>query len=366
MNPLGRLKLDLMCRGVSLAEGVAPCFQTAGEPCVDLKEVSFSLAPGFFVTAPVGGEGPALSREDHRLVLSLPEGPRPVEPMPLPRFLQEHRAKPGATANVTLDGYCLNLYLRALNGQHHLNMKESEALGLVRAAFEEGAAEFVQLNMDYCEAPDRGVSLLVPLVQALKRNFRTFVSFRGFAPDSLTVLDRLYASGVDLLVLPLEGFSSAARLEEIMPPEHGHRALEYAAGVFPHGSVLTELVLAPERLDLLFNKIDLVTRKGVVPLLKLPAGGSAPLDYDRLREVAEHLEQAAARNRQSLKWLYPSSRFVSPLDVSFYTQPEDKARLGLKPIYKSTFGKTASEGFANLRRVLRVKNISDSYESAGL
>jgi hypothetical protein len=35
-------------------------------------------------------------------------------------------------------------------------------------------------------------------------------------------------------------------------------------------------------------------------------------------------------------------------------------------VYQSTLGKTASEGFAALRRKLRIKNVSDSYESAGL
>jgi len=57
---------------------------------------------------------------------------------------------------------------------------------------------------------------------------------------------------------------------------------------------------------------------------------------------------------------------VTPLDTLFYTGKREEARLAVKPIYRSILGKKASEGFAALRRKLRIKNVSDSYESAGL
>lgn len=79
-----------------------------------------------------------------------------------------------------------------------------------------------------------------------------------------------------------------------------------------------------------------------------------------------HLSESIERNKLPMKWLHPSGPFVSALDAPFYLDPPDKARLAQRPVYQSTFGKTAMEGFAALRRALRVKNISDSYESAGL
>jgi hypothetical protein len=57
---------------------------------------------------------------------------------------------------------------------------------------------------------------------------------------------------------------------------------------------------------------------------------------------------------------------MSPLDTRFFIDPPDKAKLNAKPVYKSPLGRKALEGFAALRRKLRIKKVSDSYESAGL
>ena len=85
-----------------------------------------------------------------------------------------------------------------------------------------------------------------------------------------------------------------------------------------------------------------------------------------MQRVAKHLHQTAQKERVNLKWSYPAGEWISPLDAPFYTDKPKTARLAQRPVYQSTLGKTASEGFAALRRKLRVKNISDSYESAGL
>ncbi|MFQ5482864.1 MAG: hypothetical protein ACE5ER_08900 [Nitrospinaceae bacterium] len=369
MDCLGKLTIELMTRGVIPDSAVRILLQGQAEPC-DFKELSFSLAEDFFVQAPVAAEPAAalaLRCAEGGVFLDTGNERWEVGLIPQPRFLQAHLRQSGPpAANTGLDGYCLNLYLRTLGHQKNLNMKESEVLSLVRSAFEEGAAEFVQLNMDFCKDPDRGFRFLEPLVRAIKRNFRTFVALRGFAPEDLTTLDHIYAAGVDLLVLPLEGFSSAARLEEILPQEHSYRALEYAKDVFAEGTVLTELMLIAENQGLLFHKIDLLTKKGILPLLKLPNLGMEPGVFEQVQEVVEHLANSVRASRLPLKWLYPGAQFVSPLDAGFYTQPAAKAKPAARPIYKSTLGKTASEGFAALRRALRVKNISDSYESAGL
>jgi hypothetical protein len=67
-----------------------------------------------------------------------------------------------------------------------------------------------------------------------------------------------------------------------------------------------------------------------------------------------------------LKWLYPNCRTVTPLDTRYFTQDSETAKLTDKPVYRSMLSKKAFEGFAAIRRKLRIKDVSDSYESAGL
>lgn len=370
MTPLGQIKLEVMARGVVPDDGVRRAAIQGISGAAELKEVSFALAEDFFISSRIGKPGSdafPLSWQNGGPVLHISGSSQPVGLLPRPKFFHQLQTSSGAvTGDVSLDGYCINIYIKALPQENKLSREESQVLSWVRSAFDEGSACFVQINMDYCESPDRGFHLLEPLVRAVKKNFRTFVALRGFAPEDLSVLDRVYASGVDVLILPLEGFSRSAQLEEIMPSEHGHRALEYAAGVFPQGSIMTELNYDASQLDLLYNKIDLLTQKNILPFLILPTDGLLKEDYEAFRDVVEQLEQSAARQRLPLKWLFPSVRHASALDTGFYTQAPEKAKLAQRPIYKSTFGKTASEGFAALRRALRVKNISDSYESSGL
>ena len=94
-----------------------------------------------------------------------------------------------------------------------------------------------------------------------------------------------------------------------------------------------------------------------------PSAGQ-PIDFKQVQQVAEYLAEQAGRLK--LNWLYPSHRLITPLDTRFFTEPAETARLTLRPMYQSILGKSAFEGFTALRRKLRVKNISDSYESAGL
>ena len=62
--------------------------------------------------------------------------------------------------NACMDGYCLNLFLRAVGQKNRLNLARETILSAIKAAFEEGAADLVQLNMDYCREPDRGLTRL--------------------------------------------------------------------------------------------------------------------------------------------------------------------------------------------------------------
>jgi len=288
--------------------------------------------------------------------------------IPLPNFLKSlMKNRTPLSENICLDGYCLNIFLRALGKGEKLNMSEDYIISIVQSAFEEGSADLVQINMDYCDKKDRGFQLLAPIVKAIKNKFKTFVALKGFPPQEKQTIDLIYAAGFDLLDFPLDGFAGADPEGEILSSRQVHESLEYAVEIFPQGTVWTELVLGPEPLDLVKKKIDQLTGQGIIPQLKLKATSIyTGKDYWRVKEVVRHLQEAARRDRLALKWLYPNCRCVSPLDTQYFTDDPASARLSAKPVYRSRLGKKAFEGFAALRRKLRIKDLSDSYESAGL
>lgn len=333
------------------------------------EEIALALAENFIVKValrPDPADCPRLEIKDGAPSLRLEDGVMDVGIIPLPQFIrQQMQTRSPISENVCLDGYCLNVFLRAVGQGSRLNLKQDEVLDVIRNAFEEGVADLVQINMDYSKAPDRGFTRLLPVIQAIKKTFNTFVALRGFPPENRQLLDRLYAAGVDLLNLPLEGFAGGGNVEV---PSYSQilDALEYAAGVFSPGALWTELALGGNP-GPIKDKIDALAKKNIVPLLKLQAPSiSTGNEYERVQDVVRHLDRAAQEARLPLKWLYPACRYVSPLDTAFFLSKPKNARLKLTPVYKSPLGRKASEGFAALRRRLRIKNVSDSYESAGL
>lgn len=362
MKNFGLLKLRLMQNGVYISPEALKARKVAGGflPGRAKTEITLAFREDFFVRTFLNPDAEQSSRVEVRnggaLLLSGKDQVK-VAIVPPPAFM----GQPGIDGlpvahNVDLDGNCLNVFLRA-EKSGGFNMTPESVIAVIRAAFEEGVADLVQLNLDYFQEADRGFSRLAPLIKEIRKKFRTFIALRGFPPKSHDIIDAIYASGVDLLNYPLEGF---ARSEiSVTPSNLIVDALEYAAGIFPQGAVATELSMgsAPR----LKEKIDLMAGKGIIPRVKLDAGESS-----QITEVARSLAHAAQQNKLNLKWLYPSSYFVTPLDASFFTEDPKSARLAVRPLYQSKLGRAASEGFTALRRKLRVRNINDSFESAGL
>jgi hypothetical protein len=373
MNTLGQLKLELLHRGVAFAQNVrshdlvAPGLFAEG----DGQAIVLSLAEDFFVRARVNpdkSQAILIDVQDDKVVLDLDKSSLEVGVIPTPQFLKDPQASRNpASAFIQLDGYCLNVNLNLETDTRQLNLSLEDTVRLVRAAFQEGVADLVQLNMNHCAEKDRGFSRLAPLVQSIKKNFRTFVALRGFPPDDLGVIDSFYAAGVDLIVFPLEQYAEDGSPQPAISTKQGTKGLEYAAGVFGPGTVATELALDGKHPQPLLEKITAFSKQGLLPLIKIPERGlHLKEDLQEMRRVADHLYKTAQKERLNLKWLYPASGWISPLDASFYTDKPKAARLAQRPVYQSTLGKTASEGFAALRRKLRIKSVSDSYESAGL
>ncbi len=335
------------------------------------EEIVFSLSEDFFVRTFVlasGKRSPTVKIQKEKLFLDNSTESLEISIIPPPHFIEEKdKNRNPISSNIKLDGYCLNLYLRLFGRNKTINMGFEGALSIIRSAFEEGVADLIQINMDFCEDKDRGFQHIAPLIKLIKKNFRTFVALRGFPPEDMGTIDNIYAAGVDLLVFPLDGFSIHSPTKKRIPALINLEALEYASGVFPQGTVSTELTLNVDSPDFIKEKISEISSKGILPILQLPQTGLKDQEnFKPIQDIIAHLEQTAKMNKLNLKWMYPSADKVSALDGVFFLQNPNEAKLVQKPIYKTTLGKTATEGFTALRRKLRVKNISDSYESAGL
>ena len=369
----GQIKLGLIQRGLTipdLLQGLAEISEglCSGEPG---EEITLALAGDFIVKATLNPSkrlGPKLVFHEDRLRLHMKEGEIEVSIIPIPEFLKRQlKQRTPISENICLDGYCLNIFLRAIGRGKKLSMPVEAILSVIQSAFEEGSADLVQLNMDFSDESDRGFSRLAPLVEAIKKRFNTFVALKGFPPLDHSTIDLIYASGFDIIDFPLGGFSGTIKSKKMMTTKQVHSALAYAAGIFPLGTVWTDLVLGQGSHLRYKEEIDRLTDLGTIPLIFLQRDGVEKLDrYQELLELAEHMDKAIQRNRLPLKWLYPTCRFLSPLDTRFFTEDPLQARLAVTPVYRSGLGKKASAGFAALRRKLRIRNVSDSFESAGL
>ena len=369
----GQIKLGLIQRGLTipdLLQGLAEISEglCSGEPG---EEITLALAGDFIVKATLNPSkrlGPKLVFHEDRLRLHMKEGEIEVSIIPIPEFLKRQlKQRTPISENICLDGYCLNIFLRAIGRGKKLSMPVEAILSVIQSAFEEGSADLVQLNMDFSDEADRGFSRLAPLVEAIKKRFNTFVVLKGFPPLDHSTIDLIYASGFDIIDFPLGGFSGTIKSKKMMTTKQVHSALAYAAGIFPLGTVWTDLVLGQGSHLRYKEEIDRLTDLGTIPLIFLQRGGvEKPDRYQELLELAEHMDKAIQRNRLPLKWLYPTCRFLSPLDTRFFTEDPLQARLAVTPVYRSGLGKKASAGFAALRRKLRIRNVSDSFESAGL
>ena len=369
----GQIKLGLIQRGLTIPELLQGLAEISGGLCSGEpgEEITLALAGDFIVKATLNPSerlGPKLVFHEDRLRLHMNEGEIGVSIIPVPEFLKRQlKQRTPISENICLDGYCLNIFLRAIGRGKKLSMPVEAILSVIQSAFEEGSADLVQLNMDFSDEADRGFSRLAPLVEAIKKRFNTFVALKGFPPLDHSTIDLIYASGFDIIDFPLGGFSGTIKSKKMMTTKQVHSSLAYAAGIFPLGTVWTDLVLGQGSHLRYKEEIDRLTDLGTIPLIFLQRDGvEKPDRYQELLELAEHMDKAIQRNRLPLKWLYPTCRFLSPLDTRFFTEDPLQARLAVTPVYRSGLGKKASAGFAALRRKLRIRNVSDSFESAGL
>jgi hypothetical protein len=254
----------------------------------------------------------------------------------------------------------------------------ADVVDTVRAAFAEGAVEFVLFNAGATEteSEDGGMAALEPYVRAVKRHFDTFVAIQIHPPASHRWIDRTYATGVDAVSYSLEAHDPAelARLCPGRVSRIGRQryedALAHAASIFPSGTVWSELLAGAEPPDSTMRGIDELTRMGVLPVLSFShpdacARSPKPPRAEEMLPVLAYLFQAVRQAKINMGWVHDLSFAITPFEARYFG--DEDARLSVaQQFYRSRLGGLAARNLARLRRRLRVRTVSDSFDSSHL
>jgi len=254
-----------------------------------------------------------------------------------------------------------------------------DVVDTVRAAFADGAIEFVYLHIGYVDSEDSGVRFIEPYVRAIKRHFDTLVAVQLHPPRDDRWIDYTYAIGVDAISYSIE-IHNEEILEkvcsgrvELVGRQRYYDALTHAAQVFPNGTVWSDLILGLEPTESTIEGVDALVAIGVLPVLSL----FRPLSDTDLRDhpmpnavdvapVFAHLFDRVSSAGINMNWVRDLSFAVTPFEARFFSGAAAAAPGGLGTLYRSKLGNLAIRNLSRLRRRLRVRQVSDSYGSSNL
>lgn len=193
------------------------------------------------------------------------------------------------------------------------------------------------------------------LARLIKKNFNARLAGRIDYAATPQMIDRAYAAGVDILDIPQHVYGQ-------LPAGEGRgtvdrlQALHYARTIFPRWSVVSTLAAAPEP-GTAIARIDALLDDGVVPLVELSRDSAGTSEKD-VAKLYAHLQSGWQKKKALVKPLLPLIYLITPLAPvapkgilrGFIDSVEDRRLLAT----------------SDLRRLLRVKEVAESFESSGL
>ena len=254
-----------------------------------------------------------------------------------------------------------------------------EVLEVIEAAFDEGAAEFVYMHTGYFDDEDGGVTVLEPYIDAVKKRFDTLVALQMHPPPSNEWIDRTYASGVDALSYAIEVHDPAAHARlcsgrrELVGRERYYEALAHAAGIFPSGTVWSDLIVGLEPPASTVDGIDALVAMGVLPVLSIfrPLDETELADHplpeaDDVAPLYAHLYRAVRDARINALHMRDLDYAITPLEARAFAEPDTALELATDALYRSRLGARTVRSLSRLRRRLRVRRVSESFDASHL
>ena len=195
------------------------------------------------------------------------------------------------------------------------------------------------------------------LARTIKKNFNVHLvgRFDYAAPSHL--IERAYVAGVDIIDIPLMVFDRARSKERGYAMEERLRALDAARSVFPRWSVLSTLVAGEEPCCSTKAGIDALLSLEAIPMVTV-SGRAADYPVEELSEVFAHLSTGWRRKKALIQPLLPLIYLSTP----FIPASQRGALRGFIDIIHGRRLLATSD----LRRILRVKEVEESFSSSGL
>ncbi len=397
-NP-GRTKLSLVSRGVALPEGLSQPSRWTAQANAAETVIDIRLPSGHFCSVPVGQPYTEkstyqLHEDDGGFRLSCAGEEQSIELIETPSFYSKTTrsgARMGSFASLHDKLLILNPLLgcgffaeRGLACQYcqydsMLNeieppMRDSlDLVEVVRAALEEREVDTVYLYNGYAPGDDVGLARMVPIIELLRRHLgHRQIALETVAPSELSVIDELYAAGLDIFVCNLE-LHDENRFAEVCPGKEKHggqnaiwKVLAHAVKVFRDGAVVSHLIPGLEPLDSTVRGMEALIDQRVVPLLvpfrPLPGTALESRDLPSLDDVEQALliqYALLAASGIPTHRLRDMGRVLTPMEGRILVGGDASLRERVEQWSVSGTGRWFGGLIDRVRRGLRVQHDSD-------
>lgn len=324
-NP-GRTKLSLVSRGVALPEGLSQPSRWIAQANAAETVIDIRLPSGHFCSVPVGQPYTEkstfqLHEKDDGFHLNCAGEQQTVELVEAPSFYSQ-TTRSGARMGSFTSLHDKLLILNPLLGcgffaerglachycQYDSMLNDVEPplrdsldlVEVVRAALDEREVDTVYLYNGYAPGEDAGLARLVPIIALLRRHLgHRQIALETVAPADVSVIDELYAAGLDIFVCNLE-LHDELRFASVCPGKQKHggqqaiwAALTHARQIFCEGAVVSHLIPGLEPLESTVEGMKALVERGIVPLLvpfrPLPGTALEHCDLPSLDDVEQAL-----------------------------------------------------------------------------
>ncbi len=382
-NP-GTLKIDLMLRGIRIADPVHSI------SCAD-SSIDLVLPDGILANVPCCEPYTEASlyvlKENHDGGYVIGDGTAevPVQLIEKPDFLSG-QTKSGVPFSDIAELHGSYVVISPASGCEFFNegiecsycsggfdtdeaskvFSVDDVLEVVEAVKKAKAAEIVYLSIGFSKGADGGIKFLTPYIQAIKKFFNVIVAVEALPPKRNHWIDHTYAVGADSVLYNLEIYDKEL-FELICPGRAGLigrnrylNALKYAATVFPSGTVASHLIVGLEPPGSTNKGIDCLTDMGVVPILPIyrPRPGKAlgidPLTTEIIIPVYRHLYKTVRDKNINMNWVSDISVLTTPLEGRNLLDDPEGGNI-FESFYRSKLGKKTAWGLSSIRRKLRVR-----------
>ena len=195
------------------------------------------------------------------------------------------------------------------------------------------------------------------LARQIKRNFSSHILGSLPYPPPTYVIERAYAAGVDFLDIPLRVFDRGVANERGIEREEILHSLQVARELFPKWSVATTLLAGEEPSCSVAGGIDYMLDAGILPLVEIsPRACQYPVE--EIAAIFAHLAAGWKKYKVSIKPLQTLINLTMPI--------VDAKPRGILRGFIDKVQDRRLLAASDLRRSLRVRQVEESFESAGL